>query len=108
VERLANSFADAYAEEDAARISRLLTSDAQRVSPTDRQDGKAAVLAAYRAQFAAAQIKNFDLSELQASGGAAGRATAHYKTGATTGTMTWNVIRDHGKPRIAQIALVPD
>jgi len=108
VERLANSFADAYADEDAARISRLLTSDAQRVSPTDRQDGKAAVLAAYRAQFAAGQIKNFDLSELQASGGSAGRATAHYKTGATTGTMTWNVIRDHGKPRISQIALVPD
>ncbi len=108
VERLANSFADAYADEDAARIARLLTSDAKRVSPTDRQEGKTAVLAAYRAQFAASRISNFDLSDLKASGGPAGRATAHYKTGATTGTMTWNVIRDHGKPRISQIALVPD
>src|SRR4051794_24908251 len=35
VTRLANSFASAYADEDAARISRLLTSDAQRVSPAN-------------------------------------------------------------------------
>jgi uncharacterized protein YcbK (DUF882 family) len=108
VERLANSFADAYAEEDAARISRLLTSDVQRVSPANRQSGKAAVLAAYRSQFAANRITNFDLSDLQASGGPVGRATAHYKTGATTGTMIWTVIRERGKPRITQIAADPD
>src|SRR4051794_31868367 len=52
VSRLANSFADAYADEDAARIARLLTSDAKWVSPRGREDGRAAVVAHYKSQFA--------------------------------------------------------
>ena len=108
VERLANSFAAAYADEDSARIARLLTSDVQRVSPADRQSGKPSVLAAYKAQFARNQISNFDLSRLETSGGSVGRATANYKTGGVTGRMTWDVIREHGRPRISLIALMPD
>src|SRR4051794_32413696 len=108
VQRLANSFAAAYADEDSARISRLVTSDVQRVSPSDRQSGRTSVVAAYKAQFARNQISNFDLSQLETSGGSVGRATAHYKTGGVTGRMTWDVIREHGRPRISLIALMPD
>jgi hypothetical protein len=108
VQRLANSFAAAYANEDAARISRLLTADAKRVAPADRQDGKAAVVAAYRSQFARNRVTNFDLSGLEVASGPAGRATARYRTGGTSGRMTWDVIRERGRPRISLIALVPD
>ncbi len=66
-------------------------------------------MAAYKSQFAGQITKGFDLSGLKATGGPVGRATAKYRasyTGApaTTGTMTWNVIRDHGKPRIMMIS----
>ena len=60
-------------------ISRLLTSDAQRVSPTNRQSGRAAVVAAYRSQFAGNRTTGFELTDLEAEGGAAGRATARYR-----------------------------
>jgi serine/threonine-protein kinase len=113
VTRLANSFAAAYADEDAARISHLLTSDAQRVSPANRQSGRAAVVAAYKSQFAGQTTTGFELSDLKAAGGPAGRATARYRAqyagkADTTGTMTWDVIREHGKPRIALIIARPD
>ena len=79
VTRLANSFAAAYEDEDSARLSRLLTSDAQRVSPTNRQRGRRAVVDAYRGQFAAKRTTGFELDELEAEGGAVGRATARYR-----------------------------
>jgi ketosteroid isomerase-like protein len=113
VVRLANSFASAYGDEDEARISRLLTSDAQRVSTQDRQRGRAAVVEAYKGQFAAKRTTGFELSELDADGGAAGRATARYRITYdgdrdTTGTMTWTVIRERGRPRITLIGARPD
>jgi len=113
VTRLANSFASAYADEDSARISRLLTSDAQRVVPANRQRGRAAVVGAYKSQFASNRTVGFELSELEAKGGPAGRATARYRASYdgqrdTTGTMTWDVIRDRGRPRIALIMAKPD
>jgi serine/threonine-protein kinase len=113
VTRLANAFSSAYADENAARIGRLLTSDAQRVLPGDRQEGRAEVVAAYREQFKGSRTTAFELSDLEADGGAAGRATARYRArfaGApdATGTITWNVIRERGRPRIAQIAARPD
>jgi ketosteroid isomerase-like protein len=113
VRRLANSFASAYADEDEQRISRLLTSDAQRVSPSDRQSGRKAVVAAYHFQFARNQTSGFELADLEAEGGASGRATARYTASykgrrPTTGTMTWTVIRERGRPRITLIAAEPD
>jgi serine/threonine-protein kinase len=107
VERLARAFASAYEDEDAARISRLITSDAQRVTPKDRQAGRAAVVAAYQSQFDASD-SNFDIEDLEADGGPSGRATARYRTGSVTGKMTWNVIRERGRPRIVLISAVPD
>jgi ketosteroid isomerase-like protein len=113
VRRLANSFASAYADEDEGRISRLLTSDAQRVSVADRQSGRKAVVAAYHNQFANNQTTDFELADLEAVGGASGRATARYTASykgkrPTTGTMTWTVIRERGRPRITLIAAEPD
>ena len=67
---MANSFASAYADEDAARISRLLTSDAQRVSPTDRQSGRATVVAAYKSQFAGNADDRLRARDLEAESGA--------------------------------------
>ena len=71
------------------------------------------VVAAYKQQFATQQTAGFELSDLEADGGAAGRATAKYRVryegrGDTTGTMTWTVINERGRPRITQIAFVPD
>ncbi|WP_157592686.1 serine/threonine-protein kinase [Solirubrobacter soli] len=113
VERMAKSFASAYGDEDAPRISRLLTSDAQRTSPTDSQVGRRTVVAAYESQFNDNAITGMELDGLSGEGGASGRATAKYKIsykGAkpTTGQMTWIVIRDKGRPRISLIAFRPD
>ena len=113
VRRLANSFASAYADEDVKRLTRLLTSDAQRVSPDDRQHGRKDVVAAYKSQFAERQTLDFDLDDLEADSGAAGRATAKYRVryegrGDTTGTMTWTVINERGRPRITLISFRPD
>jgi ketosteroid isomerase-like protein len=112
VKRLANSFAAAYKKEDDARLERLLTSDAQRVTPRDRQKGRSAVVAEYRRQFNGNRTTDFQLENLQAAGGRTGRATARYTAsyaGATsaTGTMTWIVIRDRGRPRIILIKTEP-
>jgi serine/threonine-protein kinase len=111
--RLANSFASAYGDEDEKRLARLLTSDAQRVSPTDRQSGRDEVVEAYKRQFAQQQTLDFDLSGLEGESGASGRATAKYRVRYqgrpdTTGRMTWTVINERGRPRITLISFRPD
>ena len=113
VERLARSFARAYATEDPARMSKLLTSDAQRVTPADRQSGRPAVLAAYKAQFTQNETTGFELGDLQSDGGPAARATARYRatyrgSADTTGTITFDAIRERGKPKIVMILARPD
>jgi ketosteroid isomerase-like protein len=112
VERLAGAFAAAYAQEDGARLSRLLTADAQRVTAQDRQSGRANVVAEYRRQFAGNRTTGFKLENLQAQGGPSGRATARFTatyagSAPATGTMTWIVIRDRGRPRIILIKTQP-
>ena len=106
VERLANSFAAAYADEDSARISRLLTSDAQRVSPTDRQRGRAR---GRRRLPEPVRRQAHDGVRARRTRGrgrrrrARDRALPRATPRATPGTMTWNVIREKGRPRIAMI-----
>jgi serine/threonine-protein kinase len=113
VERLARSFARAYETEDPARLSKLLTSDVQRVTPADRQSGRPAVLAAYKAQFAQNDTTRFDLSDVKSDGGPAARTTARYRAtyrgaGDTTGSITFDAIRERGKPKIVMILARPD
>jgi len=113
VARLARSFARAYATEDAPRMTRLLTSDAQRVTPSDRERGRSEVVASYQGQFARNETTGFTLSGLDASGGPTARATARYRAtyrGAapSTGTITFDAILERGHPRIQLIVARPD
>ena len=112
VERLANAFAESYAREDSSRLSRLLTSDAQRVSASDHQRGRGEVVGEYKRQFDGNQTTGFTLDGLTASGGPVGRASAHYTatyagSASSSGEMTWIVVLDRGRPRIAMIKTQP-
>jgi hypothetical protein len=113
VEALAEDFAAAYAKEDGAAIGRLLTRDAERVVPGARQEGRAAVVTAYRRQFEDSETRSFELRELEATGGPAGRATAKFVATYAgepdvTGAIVFNVLRDRGTPRIALISARQD
>jgi predicted Ser/Thr protein kinase len=113
VEALAQEFAAAYGEEDGAELGRLLTRDAERVVPGARQEGRAAVLKAYRRQFQDSETRSFELSDLDASGGASGRATARFVATYAgepdvTGSIMFGVLRDRGTPRIALISARQD
>jgi serine/threonine-protein kinase len=113
VAHLARSFARAYATEDAPRMARLLTSDAQRVTPSDRERGRSAVVGSYQGQFARNRTTGFTLSGVDASGGPIGRATAHYRATyrgapASTGKITFDAILERGHPRIELIVARPD
>ena len=113
VEALASEFAAAYGEEDGAALGRLLTRDAERVVPGARQNGRAAVVKAYQRQFADSETRSFELRDLEATGGAAGRATARFVATYAgepdvTGAIVFNVLRDRGTPRIALISARQD
>ena len=96
----------AYATRTPARMSRLLTSDAQRVSPArppERPRRRRRRLPG--ASSPATSTTGFELGDLEAAGGARGprdRALPGHLRGRrdTTGTMTWDVIRERGKPQI--------
>jgi serine/threonine-protein kinase len=107
------AFADAYAKEDAGAMADAVTANVTRVTPADTQRGRAAVVRQYRRQFAGNATKDYELSELEVQGGAAGRASARYKAtldgeDPLTGTVVFGVRRDHGEPRVALIALTPE
>jgi serine/threonine-protein kinase len=113
VTALARAFAAAYAREDADALQRLFSRDAERVLPGGRQRGRAAVVRAYRGQFADSDTRSFTLEGLDAEGGGAGRATARYRATYggepdVTGTITFGVRRERGRPRIALVAATPD
>ena len=113
VESLVRQFSDAYAAEDTAALGRLLARDAERVVPGARQEGRSDVVAAYRDQFAESATRSFKVDDLQASGGATGRATGRYVATYkgdpdVTGTITFGILRDRGTPRIALISARQD
>jgi hypothetical protein len=113
VASLAQAFATAYGKEDDKTLGRLLARDVERVVPGGRQRGRAAVLRAYRRQFADSRTRGFELRELTATGGGTGRASARYVATYTgepdvTGTIAFGVLRDRGTPRIALISARQD
>jgi serine/threonine-protein kinase len=113
VEGLVRDFADAYAEEDATALGRLLTRDAERVVPGARQEGRPAVIASYKRQFADSDTRSFEVKDLEATGGATGRASVRYVATYgdepdVSGTITFGVLRDRGTPRIALISARQD
>ena len=113
VERLVDAFAEAYADEDPAKLGRLLTRDAERVVPGARQEGRAAVVASYKTQFADSDTRSFEIEDLEPKGGETGRASGRYVATYegdpdVTGTITFGVLRDRGTPRIALISARQD
>ena len=109
----ANSFAAAYAREDGDALADVLTRDVARVTPGDTQRGRAAVVREYRGQFATNSTQDYQLSGLDVSAGAAGRASGRYVAsrsgaGPITGLIVLGVRRERGRPRIALIAVTPD
>jgi hypothetical protein len=108
----AQGFARAYADEDGRALRRLLTPGARRVSPTDVQDGRAAVVAEYQRQFAADVIEDYELAGLTATGGEVGRATAVYTVTRRgrpdlTGRLVLGVVRRDGRALIDLVATEP-
>jgi serine/threonine-protein kinase len=113
VRQVVARFGDAFEREDAAALGRTLTADVERVGPGDRQQGRAAVVAAYRGQFADSDIRRYDLDLGNVEGGDVGRAEARYRVErrgrpSFGGDIVFNVTRERGRPRIALIALRPD
>jgi hypothetical protein len=113
VEALAQDFAAAYGDEDGAELGRLLTRDVERVVPGARQEGRAAVLRAYRRQFQDSETRSFELRDLETAGGASGRASARFVATYegepdVTGSIVLGVVRDRGTPRIALISARQD
>jgi ketosteroid isomerase-like protein len=109
VENAARSFARAYSHEDARQLARLLAPDVERVSASDVQRGRGAVVAAYRTQFRSQVTKGYELNDLQIESGPVGRAQAHFKVERAgrppiTGQVTLGVERRDGRPRIRLIA----
>jgi serine/threonine-protein kinase len=107
----AQSFADAYAREDTTALRRAVTRNVLRVLPAGVSRGRDAVVAQYRRQFDG-RVRGYELSNLQARGGTAGRATGDYRVdraGAAPirGKIVFGVVRDRGQPRIALIAATP-
>ena len=113
VRAAADSFATAYAREDAGAMRAVLARDVTRVTPADSQRGRAAVLREYRGQFGANATEDYRLTGLRVRGGAAGRASGEYvasRTGAgpLTGRIVLGVRRDDGRARVGLIALSPN
>jgi hypothetical protein len=108
-----DGFAGAVASEDSAALSRVLARDVQRVFPGDSQRGRTAVLSTYESQFRGNQISGYEIRDVDASGGRAGRASGRYELrragrAAAGGRIVLGVRRERGKPKIALIAATPD
>jgi serine/threonine-protein kinase len=112
VRAILDTFAAAYATEDAAMLASTLASDVKRTLPGDEQRGRGDVVAEYRRQYAGNAITDYELTDLDAGGGPVGRATGSYSVSvrgrtAFSGRITFAVIREDDRPRIALIAAVP-
>jgi serine/threonine-protein kinase len=109
----AQAFADAYTQEDAAALRRVLTPGVRRVAAAgDTQRGRPAVVATYQKQFSADDIERFAFDGLTTKGGTVGRAEGHYTVtrrgaGPVTGRLVLLMVRRGGEPRIDLIATEP-
>ena len=71
------------------------------------------MLAVYRRQFATATVEVYDLHDLEVIAGAAGRLAGRYTVRRAQrddieGSVTFGVVREAGRPRIALVATQPD
>jgi hypothetical protein len=113
VRTAAQDFADAYGAEDATALRATLASNVQRVAPDGSTQGREAVLAVYRRQFATSVVDAYELGDLQVVRGAAGRAAGSYTVKRSgrddiRGRVAFGVVREDGKALIAMIATQPE
>ena len=107
------AFATAYTREDADALSTLLAREVSRVTPSDAQRGREAVVREYRRQFAANPTERYMLTDISVRPGAIGRASGRYVVsrlgrGPITGRVAFGVQREEGHPRVGLIAATPD
>jgi Protein kinase domain len=112
VRDVAEDFAQAYEAEDGAALRRTLTPGVQRVLPGGVARGRGRVVNEYERQFRSQDTRGYELEDLEARGGRAGRASGAYRVEreggeAIEGRIVFGVVRDHGQPRIALIAVTP-
>ncbi len=112
VRAVAEAFAEAYETEDGRALGRLLTGDVRRVLPEGTVRGRQAVVTQYETQFQENATRSYELEDLVATGGPAGRASGDYRVrrqagSAIEGKIVFGVVRDRGRTRIALIAVTP-
>jgi len=112
VRGVVGGFARAYGREDVRALGRTLSPGVRRIAPGSSQEGRAAVLAEYRRQFAANAVRGYRVTGLSVRAGAVGRAEGLYTVpraggGPIAGRIVFGVARIGGKPRIALIAAEP-
>jgi hypothetical protein len=112
VQEVAQSFAQAYSDEDARALRRLFTPGVRRVGTDDVQSSRAAVVQEYRRQFAADVVESYALTDLVTEGGPVGRAEARYTvrrrdSAPLAGRVVLGVVRFDGEPRIDLLATEP-
>ncbi len=112
VRALAQAFAEAYETADGAALGRLLTRDVRRVLPEGTVRGRQAVVTQYETQFQENATRSYDLEDLVATGGPAGRASGSYRVrrqagSSIEGKIVFGVVRDRDRTRIALIAVTP-
>ncbi len=112
VKAVAEAFAEAYETEDGRALGRLLTSDVRRVLPEGTVRGRRAVVTQYETQFKENATRSYELEDLAATGGPAGRAAGNYRVrrqagSSIEGKIVFGVVRDRGITRIALIAVTP-
>ena len=113
VRNVVGRFARAYEAEDPQALGRTLTRGVERVLPGARQQGREAVVAQYRGQFAANAVETYEIEDLDARGGDVGRATGRYvvtRRGEQPfgGGTVFGVVRESGRARIDLVVVRPE
>jgi hypothetical protein len=111
VRNVAQSFADAYADEDPAALRATLARNVERTAPGGVSRGRDAVVDQYERQFDG-KVGGYELDDLEVQPGRAGRASGIYhveRDGGDPydGQIVFGVVRERGEPRIALIAFTP-
>ena len=80
--------------------------------PSGVARGRGRVVNEYERQFRSQDTRGYELEDLEARGGRAGRASGAYRVerkggDAIEGRIVFGVVRDRGQPRIALIAVTP-
>jgi serine/threonine-protein kinase len=104
-----SEFANAYSDSNSTALARVLAPAVERVSPSQVEHGRRAVLAEYEAQFKSEPVRAYELRDTTVTPGSVGRASGRYTVllrgrAALTGTVAFGVERVDGRPEIGLIA----